>query len=407
MNMGERFAMPIYPAAMSALALPTTGPAHRHHTRHAASALSFASAALALIASFLPLYSTSLSIRGFGINEDTILATATAWGLEVTGGPTLPDTSVVPMNGYPLVVACFMLIAAAVVTWFATTPGAAPGTHRAASMSVGLGAAFLLGTAWTVALQSIATIESATNLNNSGPGIDVSSSYEVGHWLLLTAALLGVVATVLVLIPVRDRTWAMVPTVVDPNMATPPYGFALPMEGQPGPQPTVDPLTGLPSQIDPLTGFAVTQPPLTGQPAVPYTQSPPTGFQATPFAGPPSAPAAIQPPIDPNTGLPFAGPASLPGAMPAATQPPVDPNTGLAFAGPSGGMPAVDSSTGLPASGVPATGMADGSPPVDPATGMPVLGPIVIPDPPPPAPHQPAGPAIPPIEDPLAEPRRD
>jgi hypothetical protein len=337
MNMGERFAMPIYPAAMSALALPTTGPAHRHHTRYAASALSFASAALALIASFLPLYSTSLSITGFGANEDTILATATAWGLEVTGGPTVPDANVVPMNGYPLVVACFMLIAAAVVTWFAATPGASPGTHRAASMSVGLGAAFLLGTAWTVALQSIATIESTTYLNSTG--IDMSSSYEVGHWLLLTAALLGVIATVLVLIPVRDRTWAMVPTVVDPNMATPPYGFALPVAGQPqtpqGPQPTVDPLTGLPSQIDPLTGFA-----RTGQPAVPYTQSPPAGFQATPFAGPPSAPSATQPPFDP-------------------------------------------------------------------ATGMPALGPIVIPDPPPPAPQQPPGPAIPPTEDPLAEPRRD
>lgn len=455
MNMGERFAMPVYPAAMSTLALPTTGPARWDHTRHAASALAFASAGLALIASFLPLYSTTLTITAFGNDDsDAIVATATSWGMEFTGGPgpAIPETSAVPMNGYPLVVACFVLIAAAVVSWFAATPGAPPGTHRTSAMSVSIGAAFLLGTVWTVALQSIATIESVAQLSEPADGFNVTATYGVGHWLLLTAALISIAAAVLALIPARDRTWTPIPTAVDPNMATPPFGFVLPPDGGvQTPHTTVDPLTGLPTQIDPLTG----------QPAMPYTQSPPTGFQASPppiapntglpLTGPPrgafAAPqppidpntglpsgtsAASQPPIDPNTGLSSGVPAGQPPIDPntglPAAQPPIDPNTGLPYVSSSSGMPTAQSPHTGPPGGVPAlaqltdplTGLphptppsvpssatpSDGPPLTDPAPGMPILGPIVIPDPPP-APEQPPGPAIPPTEDPLAEPRRD
>jgi hypothetical protein len=348
--MGERFAMPIYPAAMSTLTQPTTGPARWHRTRQVASALSFAAAALTFIGSFLPLYSTSLDISGLGVGaSDPIVITATAWGVDVTGGPGpgFPNTSAVPVNGYPMVVACFMLIAAAVVSWFAASPGSSAATRRAAVTSVGIGAAFLFGTAWTVALQVMAAIDGVAELTESGIGVDLTAAYEAGHWLLLTAALLGAAATVLVLIPVRDRTWS--PTPVDPNMATPPYGFALPVNGP------IQAPVGHPSSVDPLTGLPIA--PVPGQPGMPYPQSGP------------------------------------------GAQPPVH----LSYPSPPGGVPALTRRVDPPPVAPP--GLPDG-PPVDPATGMPVLGPVVIPAPSP-APGPATGPAVPPTEDPLAEPRRD
>jgi hypothetical protein len=305
MNMGERFAMPIYPAAMSPLAQPTIGPVRWHHTRHAASALSFASAALTLVASFLPLYSTTLSINGLGVDTvDPIVASATAWGVDVTGspGPTVPDAGAVLMSGYPLVFACFILVAAAVVSWFAAIPGALPVAHRTAAMSVGIGAAFLAGTVWTVSLQSMAVIDSVTQVSDAGVGIDVSATFGVGHWLLLTAALLAAVATVLVLIPAREPRWT--PVAVDPNMATPPYGIALlqarPMEPQ-RPLPTSPP-SGVPTQtlVDPLTGlpYATAVDPTTGMP--------PLGPIVVP--DPPPAPPTPPTPAVPPTEDPLAEP---------------------------------------------------------------------------------------------------
>ena len=408
MNMGERPGLPGYPAPMSALAQPTTGPLRWHQNRLTAAVLSFVAAVVAVAGSFVPLFSGILSFSG-----ESVEMSFTAWGVSLTGSEAFladPGITGTPRYGYPLVFAGIALLCAAAVAAFAAMPAATPGTHRLAGVATAVGAAFLLGTVWTIALQAVSWVDSFGPLGDSELAVDSSASYEAGHWLLLSAALLAVLAAVLGLLPTR-RTSAAQYAYASPNQRTPPYGipmgapvvYALPT--------TVDPLTGHPAgqaaPVDPLTGLPMTPPGAAAYPA-PFPNLP---IGADPYAVPP-------PLVDPNTGVPVAPagsqafPAqpfpSLPvGADPYAVPPPlVDPNTGVPVA-PAGSQafPAQpDPFPGLPVEADPYA-----VPPrvVNPNTGLPAGQPNPAPLVPlvPPVQHAvPESPPGPPREDPLAEP---
>ena len=361
MNMGERPGPPGYPAPMSMLAQPVTGPARWHQNKVTAAAVLFAAAVVAIAGSFVPLFSGQLGFSG-----ESIDMTFTAWGVGVTGGGPFaagdPGLAGMPKFGYPLVFAGIALLCAATVAAFAAQPAASPGTHRIAGVTAAVGAAFLLGTVWSVALQAVNWVDSFGPLGETELGIESSASYEAGHWLLLCAAALAVIAAVLALLPPRQPD----PTA---DEATPPYGFAMPTTGAPvayALPTTVDPLTGQPE------GPAASMDPLTGLPMPPYDPNPgaqtvdppvvdplPGGQPVGSLTGLPADPA----PVDPNTGLPMGHP------NPA----PLVPSSGPAPAGPSAVVPAgaVDQVLGTrPVD--PLTLLPTDPAPMDPNTGLPM-----------------------------------
>jgi len=318
--------MPAYPAPMSTLAQPVTGPASWNQNKVTAAVLSFVAAVVAIAGSFVPLFSGRLDFSG-----EAIEMTFTAWRVDVTGGgPVIGDPGLggVPKFGYPLVFAAIALLCAAAVATFAALPAASPGTHRLAGGTTAVGAAFLLGTVWSVAMQAVSWVDSFGSLGETELGIDSSASYGAGHWLLLGAVALGLAAAVLALLPPRRPRPA-------PDQPTPPYGFAMPHPGAPVAYalPTVDPLTGQPAgppaPVDPRTGLPMS--PYTGPtPAAP--PDPNLGARAVdPLTSLPAGPA----PVDPNTGLPVGQPNPAPlvptaGLTPVAPRDPVvvDPKTG-------------------------------------------------------------------------------
>ncbi|MFI7677791.1 hypothetical protein [Actinophytocola sp. NPDC049390] len=287
MTMGEP--LPVYPAAMSTLAQTTTGPARWHTTRVVAALLSFCAVVLVIVGSFLPLYSGTLS---FG--PDEIEVTISPWSAEVEG-PSAPGD--VPRIGYPLVFAAIVLACAAALNWYAATPAAGQGVARVSGTTTVVGGAFLIGIVWTTALMVVNGVDSVILLGTLTPGLETEATYLVGHWLLMVAAALSLCAAVLALVPVRRPTWAQ----VNPDVATPPYGIALPQvpaRNQPPPPPgfvQVDPLTGHPMPPSPPTGVPMAHPP-----------QQPLQSQAAPEpprpADEPSAPAeapAVEPPAQP------------------------------------------------------------------------------------------------------------
>jgi hypothetical protein len=367
MSMGDRPGLPIYPAAMSALALPTTGPARWHAPRVTAAVLCFVTVVLVVASSFLPLYAGELDFGGF----QEIDVTVTAWGADVETDMSL-DPGDVPTVGYPLVFAAIALACAAAACWFAAAPGASPGTARSAGMTTAISGAFLIGTVWTTALMAVNGVDSVLILGTLGAGIETESSYLAGFWLLLIAAVLVLVAAVLSLLPARQPTWQPPPPPVSPYTETPPYGIALPSEVPPAQAP----LPGQVNLLPPPENVVAGQPeqvnlvdPLTGEPLHQDPASPPGGV---PVGQPlPPSPGGF---VDPLTGRPplqaWSSPLSPPAGLPTPVAPTVQPFT------------------------------------ADPVNGTSVEPPpIVLPDPPPP-PETPPGPAIPPTEDPLAEPPR-
>jgi hypothetical protein len=295
MTMGER--PPVYPAAMSTLAETTTGPARWHATRVTAALLSFCAVVLVIVGSFLPLYSGTLSFGG-----DDMEVTISPWSADVQG-PTEPGD--VPTVGYPLVFAAIVLACAAAISWYAATPAATQGVGRVAGLTTAIGGAFLIGTVWTTSLMVTNGVDSVLLLGTVLPGVETEATYLVGYWLLLVAALLGLGAAVLALIPVRQPTWAQ----ANPDVSTPPYGIApVALPAQP---------PGL-FQVDPLTGHPLPSPP-TGYPQ-PYAPQPP-GWQPSPAQQP------FQPPANQQSAM-----QSL-----AAQEPVVPPQTADAL--PAGGVP--------------------------------------------------------------------
>jgi len=347
MNMGDQSGMPLYPRPMSTLTDTTLGPARWHTLRMTAAVLGFLAGLLAVIGSFLPLFVGSMSVA-----RETIEVSVTAWSSEIVGNEVIAgnDSGDVPANGYPMVFAGIILVGAAVVCWFAASPGAAAGTHRSAGVTTAVGAGFIAATTWTVSVQVQNGVDSLGLMGAGDFGIETEAAFGVGYWLLLTGALMAATAAVLSLIPVRQVYWPAPPRLpVDPNMATPPYGIVLPTQPPPvAPQQlAVDPLTGEPLHVDPLTGQ-------------PY--SPPAG---TPVYSPPMVPDVI---------------------YPVAHDP----------------VPAQD--VHYPVAHDPMPAQEPHTPPAQ--NGAEAVPDIVIPAPPPP-PEVPPGPAVTFTEDPLAEPRRD
>jgi hypothetical protein len=396
MSMGEqRPALPVFPAAMSTLTQPTTGPPRWHAPRITAAVLCFAAFALVVVGLFLPLHSAELSFAG-----ESVEVTVTAWSADMAD---IADTAEVPKVGYPLVFAAIILACAAALCWYAATPAAPPGAGRVAGVTTLTGGAFLIGTVWTVALLVVNSVDSILLLGSLGGGFDTEATYLVGYWLLLTAAALGLVATALSLVPARRPTWQQ-PPPPDPNLPTPPYGIVLPVE--PPPQYQVDPLTGHALQVDPLTGQ-----PFTPGPPSPASgrHYPPTLAPGEPFPlGPPSPASGQYYPPSPaaDQHYPPGPPRSASSQSFAAGQP--TPSGQPTY--PSGGEPAVVDQPAAPPAHrpvadalAPSSGHAagtgpDGLPP-DPVANGAVVAPVGVPDAPP-APESRPGPAVPPVEDP-------
>ncbi|HEX6353945.1 hypothetical protein [Actinophytocola sp.] len=410
--------MPIYPAAMTTVAQPLMPPGHWHPARVTAAVLCFVGLVLVISSSFLPLYSGELD-AGF----DRIEVTITPWAaeLEEQVADGLGD---VPRVGYPMVFSAVFLACAAAACWYAASPAARAAAGRVAGLVTSVGTAFLIGTAWTTALLVSNGVDVVLLLGVLNEDLDTNASYLAGYWLLLTACLLAFAASVLSLLPTRQPAAAWQPPVaVNPFMATPPFGIALPVQAPLTGQPTLlDPLTGQPVGQGPFVGQSSPQAPpgavdpLTGQPLGPEAAASPPG--GVPVVYPlPQAPASAYPlagqqlqpqaPVDPLTGQPR--PLDSPIGGPQVEQPvqvpvAVDPLTGQPLS-PSQVIP-VSPPTGIPASPpVPFTAdpvvLANGTPP--PAVAEPA--PIVLPDAPP-LPERLPGPAIPATEDPLAEPPR-
>jgi hypothetical protein len=377
--------MPMYPAAMTALR-PMTVPTRWKPVRVAAAVLCFAALVLVIASAFLPLYSGELHIDSDFSGVNRIEVTYTPWSVEVSPRRGGSGTIQVPEVGYPLVFAAVILAGAACACWYAATPAAGRAAGRASASLMTAGVAFLVGTAWTIAVVASSGVEYFDSLGAMGLGVETSGAYLAGYWLLLVAALLGFAAAVLSLLPAREPAWQPPPPPVNPYLSTPPFGMA-----PPWPVPRDRPVVhALPPEPVPGVTMAVgaTVDPLTGQPLVHGPGSPPagtgplTGHTSPPAGLPARAPATV----DPLTGHPI---------PPAHT---VDPLTGQPM------TPATPAPLAAPAGPVNGHSGPDGQPPSagqsHPAAEPP---PIVVPDPPP-IPEKPPGPAIPSSEDPLAEP---
>lgn len=359
--------MPIYPTAMSSLPAPMMVPGRWQSARVTAAVLCFVALVLVLSSLFLPLYSGTLTIESeFAAETDNSLEiTITPWSAEYSEeemNGALGDD--VPKYGYPLVFAAVALACAAAACWYAATPAAGRTAGRAAGVVTGMSGAFLVGIVWTTAVVVSNGIDYIVLLGALSEGLSTTADYLVGYWLLMTATVLGLTAVVLSLLPARQPPPWQPPPPVNPFVATPPYGIALPMAARPPGPPPIPPYV-------PATHVAVD--PLTGQPM------------------PPSPPAGVPLSVNPLTGEPIPDVASPPTGVPAPAQPvPFTPEP-------------VGTVNGVPAPIPPPAPVEPPAPVAPPANNEPA--PIVIPDAPPP-PETPPGPAIPATEDPLAEPPR-
>jgi hypothetical protein len=359
--------MPVYPTAMSALPAPMMIPGRWQPPRATAAVLCFVMLVLVLSGLFLPLYSGTLA-SGFATGDglsDSLEITLTPWALEFSDErmSALPGNDV-PRFGYPLVFAAVAVACAAAACWYAATPSAGRTAGRAAGVITGVSVAFLLGTFWTMALVISNGIDYILLMGTLSEDLETSADYLAGFWVLIIAVVLGIAATVLSLIPAKQPPPWQPPPPVNPFVATPPFGFALPMNAPQAAPPVHVPMAppvgvqGQPMPPSPPGGVPVAQPltvdPLTGEPLT--LSSPPTGV-----------PVPVQPqPFTPEpVGTVNGTHAPVPIQPPAPVEPPA--------------------SVAPPANNEPA--------------------PIVIPDAPP-LPETPPGPAIPATEDPLAEPPR-
>jgi hypothetical protein len=130
---------------------------------------------------------TLLTVRLTSIGREVASATVTAWGVSLDDAPRgLPEGAfgAAPTFGVPLVIGAVILLGAAVLCL----------VGRSAVLVGAVGAAFLAGVVWAVALQESATSDSFTNLvvdpRNQGFGIDAGMG--AGFWLLIAAAAVAI-----------------------------------------------------------------------------------------------------------------------------------------------------------------------------------------------------------------------
>lgn len=417
--MGERTGLPGYPAPMSVpmstVSQPVV-PLRWQPSRVVAAVLCFVALSMAIAALFLPLYSGDLSIGVIGSSNASLHMTFTPWAVEYSEASLNGGPGGVPRVGYPMVFAVIFLACATAACWFAATPSAGRTASRVAGVVTSTAAAFLVGTAWTVAVLVMNAVDTIILYGTLGQGLTTDASYLVGYWLLLAATLLGFVAAVLSLLPARKPVWQS--NRYPYGQPTPPYGLAGPRQHPAGPPHGFGPPSGaypVPSApvayaIDPLSGRPLPGPPvvphtsvdpLTGEPIQPAGYARPT--MVDPLTGQPGLPHGVgAAPVDPLTGQPGQGAVDpltgrpLPASVDPLTSPPSQPSGVLT---PVPG--AVDPLTGQPVAWV----MPFSQDPVPPANGVAQVPSIDLPDAPPP-PQNPPGPAIPGGEDPLAEPPR-
>lgn len=225
MNLGDRPALPAFPAPMSSLQQPVIATAGWNRTRLTAGVLAFAAATAVIVGTFVPLYVGEVALG----DQQALTMSVNAWRADVTGGDQFTD---VPVNGYPLAFAAIALFCAAGMAVAAAMPAASPGTRRLAAGVTAVSAALLTGTVWTITLQAVVWVDSFSDVG----AIDASASHEGGFWLLLAAMAASLVAAVLVLLPTngrrREPRSAPVIYAVQPDDAdeeTPPSGFAVPV----------------------------------------------------------------------------------------------------------------------------------------------------------------------------------
>jgi hypothetical protein len=357
--------MPMYPAAMSSLPQPFMVPGRWLPTRITAAVLCFFGLVLVIAAIFVPLYSGVLTLGGTFGPAGSLEMTFTPWSVEYD----VPDMNVagepegVPRLGYPIVFSAVLLLCAAVACWYAATPSAGRGAGRMAGVLTAVSGAFLIGTVWTIALLVTNAVDTIILFGTMNEGLSTEATYLVGYWFLLIASLLVFAGAVFALLPARQPEWQSPHTPVNPFLATPPYGIAVPRPGAPD-MPVVHALPMAP--MSPV------------QPSVPQ----PYTYSVDPLTGQP----LHAPTVDPLTGRP---------TVQGPLGPPLAPS-------PPAGIPVPDAQV-MPFTPEPVPS-ANGAQPAEPPPV--VLPPIVLPDAPP-LPETPPGPAIPAGEDPLAEPPRN
>ncbi|QWF79649.1 hypothetical protein [Amycolatopsis sp. CA-230715] len=198
-------------------------------------------AVVAVAGSFLTLFSggfaSSFGGRGFSLS-------ITGWAIELGGSAASRSAGglgpVAPI-GYPLVLAAILLLFAAVLVLRSRAPE--PKSVPVGKILVVAGAAFLTGTAVTVAMQGIGW---SGLLGAAG----VAITPDVGFWLVAVGVVASIAAAVLAFLPERVEPAGPEPEVVVHDVSTPRHGV-----------PVVDPLTGEPKPADDDTQWRPPSPP--------------------------------------------------------------------------------------------------------------------------------------------------
>ena len=169
-------------------------------TRLAGAAAALAAAALAVVGSFLPLVSGSLSQRGTVVFDLSV----TGWELNAhspTGAP-VSTFGGAPQNGIPLTIAAALLVVVALLILVAS-PRSAPVLLRSAALSAGaVVVAFFVGVLLTVGMQTGNLVSTFQPIGGDS-SLRTSVGLGAGFWLELVAGALAIAAVVLAALPPR------------------------------------------------------------------------------------------------------------------------------------------------------------------------------------------------------------
>lgn len=208
--------------SFAAAAPPAPAPGSPNTARFVAGLLWLVAAGLAIGASFVPFYRFAQTLGGARKFEYAV--SGWSWNLQVTGDfeVTLgPPT----LYGIPLVIAAVTLLLATIVTFTRTSPKV-----------IGM-----LGTGLVVGAVSMEFVDAVAN--DARAHENLTTSFELGTWLLVGSAGLAIVGAMLALVRTTQRPWQQPvwPPHVEPD--TPRFGFPAPASSwptaPPPPQPDV------------------------------------------------------------------------------------------------------------------------------------------------------------------------